>query len=76
MTQNGTGKPFGEKMFDQSFFDELYSNIEKATNEEFKEMIKAVSDRLEYLIRKIDLIFGNHVLIDGRFVDISKHYPD
>lgn len=33
---------------------------------------KSLEDKIDALNKRLDLIFGNHVLIDGKMVDVSK----
>lgn len=37
---------------------------------------RKILDKLDELNRKLDLIFGSHALINGRFIDISKFGDD
>ena len=53
----------------------FFSQAEKESKPEWKsghtELIKGLLDKIESLERKIDHIFGDHVLIKGQFHDIS-----
>jgi hypothetical protein len=45
---------------------------ETVSNERIAKDIKELREEMDRLMRKIDLIFGNNVVVDGKFINISK----
>ena len=50
----------------------FFPQTEETAPYEEKATITVVLEKLETLDRKIDLIFGDHVLVRGRFTNISN----
>lgn len=49
----------------ETILKDLFSTKEKCNN-------KDVIEKLDRIEKKLDLIFGSHVLIDGKWIDVNK----
>jgi len=45
---------------------------ETPDSKSLRELLETIEDKLDLLLRRQHLIFGNQVLINGRWVDIKK----
>ena len=63
------GKPMQEDLT-QDVLTEAFADIEEYMTA--IELIEQLVEKVDRIERKLDLIFGEHVVINGRLVDIGK----